>query len=140
MHPVVDEFVQFYESLGAQSTVDLTPVYADNVEFIDPVHRMQGLPALDHYFNELMTNVASLEFRITEKDVSEEQAFLQWIMSYQHPKLAGGQAIDVAGISHIRFDEKIFYHRDYYDLGEMLYEHIPLYGWITRRLKARLAG
>ena len=65
---------------------------------------------------------------------------MQWIMSYQHPKLAAGRSIDVAGISHIRFEEKIFYHRDYYDLGEMLYEHIPLYGWITRRLKARLAA
>ena len=140
MHPVVEEFTRFYESLGAGTSVDLTPVYADNIEFIDPVHRMQGLPALDQYFNDLMTNVASLEFRITETDVSDGQAYLQWIMSYQHPKLAGGQTINVAGISHIRFEDKITYHRDYYDLGEMLYEHVPLYGWITRWLKARLAA
>ncbi len=140
MPSIVDEFTRFYESLGAETPVDLTPVYAENIEFIDPVHRMQGLPALDQYFNALMTNVASLEFRITETTVSDGQAFLQWIMSYQHPKLAAGRNIDVAGISHIRFEEKIFYHRDYYDLGEMLYEHIPLYGWITRRLKARLAA
>ena len=61
-------------------------------------------------------------------------------MSYSHPRLAGGGQIDVAGISHIRFDDKINYHRDYYDLGEMLYEHLPAYGWLTRKLKARLAA
>ena len=57
-----------------------------------------------------------------------------------HPQLASGAEIEVTGISHIRYDDLIFYHRDYYDLGEMLYEHIPAYGWITRKLKARLAG
>ena len=140
MGTAVAQFIKFYESLGADAPVDLHSVYANNIEFIDPVHRMQGLPALDRYFNDLMTNVLSLEFRITETHVSDGQAFLQWIMSYEHPKLAGGRRIEVAGISHIRFEDKIFYHRDYYDLGQMVYEHVPLYGWITRWLKARLAG
>ena len=52
----------------------------------------------------------------------------------------GARSLNNRRISHIRFEERINYHRDYYDLGEMLYEHIPLYGWFTRQLKTRLAG
>ena len=36
-------------------------------------------------------------------------------------------------------DEKIIYHKDYYDLGEMVYEHIPLLGSIIKMIKRRLA-
>ena len=140
MDTAVSQFIKFYESLGAEAPVDLNTVYAEHVEFIDPVHRMEGLPALDQYFKDLMQNVQSLHFKITETSAMDGEAYLQWVMSYSHPRLASGATIDVSGISHIRFDHLTFYHRDYYDLGEMLYEHIPAYGWITRQLKARLAG
>jgi hypothetical protein len=33
---------------------------------------------------------------------------------------------------------KIYYHRDYFDMGAMLYEHLPLLGRIIQRLKHRL--
>ena len=140
MGTAVTNFTKFYESLGAKTPVELDKVYSPDIEFIDPVHRMLGIDALDQYFNALMVNVDTLSFRITETSELENQAFLQWIMSYQHPRLANGQTIDVAGISHIRFDTLITYHRDYYDLGEMIYEHVPVYGWLTRKLKARLAA
>lgn len=34
--------------------------------------------------------------------------------------------------------EKIFRQRDYYDAGEMLYEHLPLLGWAVRGVKRRV--
>ena len=43
------------------------------------------------------------------------------------------------GASHLRLaDNRIAYQRDYYDLGAMLYEHIPLLGGAVRAVKARL--
>ncbi len=140
MEQAVAKFIEFYEALGAQPSVDLEPVYDEQIEFIDPVHRMQGLPALNAYFDGLLQNVGALTFRITETSTTGNQAFLQWVMSYSHPRLAAGKTINVHGISHIRFDDKVTYHRDYYDLGEMLYEHLPVYGWVTRKLRARLAA
>lgn len=140
METAVGNFIEFYESLGAKTPVALDRVYSADIEFVDPVHRMQGIEALDDYFTALMQNVESLSFRITETNTTNGTAFLQWIMSYQHPRLAAGRQIDVSGISYIRYDTKVTYHRDYYDLGEMLYEHLPLVGWLTRKLKARLAA
>jgi hypothetical protein len=43
------------------------------------------------------------------------------------------------GISHLRFGEKIDYHRDYFDLGQMVYEQIPLVGRIIKTIKKRLS-
>jgi len=36
-------------------------------------------------------------------------------------------------------DDIIVYHKDYYDLGEMVYEHIPLLGFFVKKIKKRLA-
>ncbi len=30
-------------------------------------------------------------------------------------------------------------HKDYYDLGEMVYEHVPILGFIIRKIKGKLA-
>jgi hypothetical protein len=36
-------------------------------------------------------------------------------------------------------DDIIVYHKDYYDLGEMVYEHVPLLGFVIKKIKGRLA-
>ena len=61
-------------------------------------------------------------------------------MSFTHPKLAGGKAIIVDGATDLRFDEKITYHRDYIDMGQMLYEHIPVLGSAIRYIKKQAAS
>jgi hypothetical protein len=33
----------------------------------------------------------------------------------------------------------IIYHKDYYDLGEMVYEHVPILGFIIKKIKGKLA-
>jgi hypothetical protein len=30
------------------------------------------------------------------------------------------------GVSHLKFDDLVYFRRDYYDVGSMLYEHIPV--------------
>ena len=59
-------------------------------------------------------------------------------MVFAHPKL-GSKPVFVRGISHIEFSDRIDFHEDSYDLGEMLYDHVPVLGSGTRWLKRRLA-
>ncbi|HGP4674712.1 TPA: nuclear transport factor 2 family protein, partial [Vibrio cholerae O1] len=33
---------------------------------------------------------------------------------------------------------KVTYHRDYFDMGEMLYEQLPVLGQVIRAIKRRL--
>ncbi|HDY7901818.1 TPA: nuclear transport factor 2 family protein, partial [Vibrio vulnificus] len=50
-----------------------------------------------------------------------------------------GACVEVKGVSHLKFEAgKVIYHRDYFDLGEMLYENLPLLGGIIRAIKQRL--
>ena len=58
-------------------------------------------------------------------------------MNYAHPKLAGGKDIVVDGATDLMFEEKIIYHRDYIDMGQMLYEQIPVLGSIIRYIKKK---
>ena len=62
-------------------------------------------------------------------------------MYYEHPKIKHGQLQQVEGASYLRLgdDQKIQYHRDYYDLGSMIYDHIPLLGRILRWIKNKLS-
>ena len=35
-------------------------------------------------------------------------------------------------------DDQIIRQRDYYDAGEMIYEHLPVLGWAVRGVKRRV--
>jgi limonene-1,2-epoxide hydrolase len=87
----------------------------------------------------LYTNVIKCDFDIRHHQQVEDSGFLTWTMQLQHPKLNGGEAVNVNGVSHIRFSgDRVIYHRDYFDLGEMLYENIPLLGFVIKNIKQRL--
>ena len=60
-------------------------------------------------------------------------------MHFRHPRLRGGAPISVDGCSHLLWRDKVYQHRDYFDAGAMLYEHLPLMGGVIAWLKRRLA-
>jgi hypothetical protein len=61
-------------------------------------------------------------------------------MVMRHPRLRKGSPVTVEGLSRLEFDaeEKVKLHRDYFDLGEMLYENLPLIGMVVTSIKKRL--
>ncbi len=129
----------FYSELNKDNLSRLEEIYAQNVVFEDAAHRIEGYNALLTYFENLYKNVNHCQFDIAEKHQSEDAGFITWTMHLQHPNLAGGNQVSVKGISHLRFeDDKVIYHRDYFDLGEMLYENLPLLGSVIRKIKQRL--
>lgn len=136
----VEAFCQFYQRLDHASVAHLANIYANNVVFVDPVTKHEGIEALTGYFENLLANTASCSFEIKKVSQAQDTSFVQWIMHFQHPKLAANSLISVHGLTELRVEQnKVVYHRDYYDMGEMIYEHIPLLGRIIRWLKQRLA-
>jgi hypothetical protein len=63
-----------------------------------------------------------------------------WQMTFSHPRLRRGKALKVRGMTLIRFTDRIYYHEDFYDLGAMLYQHIPLLGTAVRHINRRLSS
>ncbi len=134
-------FIEMYQVLDNSNLALLEQVYHRQVVFEDPMHKVTGLSALESYFANLYQNLSYCHFTIEKVIASEQQAALYWLMSFAHPKLNGGQKIEVKGNSLLQCQEdKVVYHRDYFDAGTMLYEQIPLLGRVIRYVKSRLAA
>ncbi|WP_421271089.1 nuclear transport factor 2 family protein [Aeromonas taiwanensis] len=135
-------FVALYQQLDRDELHRLPEIYASEVLFTDPAHRIEGLAALTDYFAALYQRLAYCRFVITSQLQQGRQAWLGWTMTFSHPRLRGGAPVTVEGATRLEFDEagKVCLHRDYFDLGAMLYEQLPLLGPVVRTLKGRLGA
>lgn len=134
---LVERFKVFYRDIKKIPLSEIDEVYADNVLFKDPVQEVRGIEQLHACMMALCADVHSGRFEYLDQMVSENCAYIKWNMHFKHPKL-GGKTLTVRGMSQIQFNERIYYHEDVYDLGQMLYEHVPLVGSLIRGLKKRL--
>ena len=136
---LVDQLKSYYKDLHAADLSKLHSIYADNVTFKDPVHKIQGLVDLEDYFQALCSDLSDCRFEFLDELVSEGSAYIKWVMHFRHPKL-GNRLISVRGVSHLNFSDRIDFQEDFYDMGAMLYEQLPLLGNVTRWLRHRLAN
>jgi hypothetical protein len=134
----IERLIDFYKHLDAAKLDSLGDIYSHDVQFQDPAQHIDGLPALKAYFSGLMQDVEDCRFIIRRTEVSSTVAVIEWQMRFSHPRLNSGKVIAVDGVSLLSGDDKISHHRDYFDLGALLYEHIPLLGGAVRQFKHRL--
>ena len=139
---IVKKFTSMYETLHKDNLHLLGPVYSDDIVFIDALHEVKGLGALESYFAGMYGNLISSSINITDVQCSQSEdgegvAYMTWSMTYVHPQLANKKPISLDGVTKIKFTDKVTYHRDYADMGQMLYEHIPVLGSAIRYIKRR---
>ncbi|MGI1678490.1 MAG: nuclear transport factor 2 family protein [Cellvibrionaceae bacterium] len=140
---VVERFKLFYSTLvdttrDAHEWAELDSIYTEDIYFCDPVHSVESRQSLHHYMSDMCDNLSECRFVYLDEVILNGTAYIKWDMYFRHPKL-GNKSIQVRGVSQIEFNEKgIFYHEDFYDMGAMLYENIPLLGGGVRWLKRRL--
>jgi hypothetical protein len=135
--PVITLFKSVFARLTPDSDMPLADLYSADVVFEDPLHRIEGLDALAAYFARLNAKVESAEFVFGAQVVGEAEAAVTWVMTIRTRRPR--QTIVVPGVSVLRFGDRITSQRDYFDVGAMLYERLPLFGWVLRRIK-RLVG
>ncbi|ATJ84384.1 nuclear transport factor 2 family protein [Halomonas beimenensis] len=137
----LEAFCAFYNKLDKSCTKNLYKIYTQDVAFEDPLHRIEGLDALEDYFSSLYENVTRCRFRFHQRQRLGEQAFVTWTMHVAHPRLARGREIAVEGCSRLAFagdgSGRVHEHRDYFDAGALLYEQLPLIGPTIRLIKRR---
>lgn len=135
----LDLLKQCYKEFKTLNLETLRAVYDDNIVFIDPIKKVEGIGAMISYFESSRSNVEYCNFHFNEHFEDGDNIFLAWDMHFAHQSLNNGAKMSVSGASHLRLkDNKVIYHRDYYDLGEMLYEHIAVVGAVVRWIKGRL--
>lgn len=112
-------------------------LYSSDVIFRDPVHQIQGIAPLHDYMDDMYRKLTECRFEYLDQLVCEHSAYIKWNMHFRHESL-GNKLITVRGVSQIQYDEKVIFHEDVYDMGELIYEHVPVIGGVTRWLKRRL--
>ncbi len=141
-HVVIGKCKALYTAFNAQAIGRLADIYHTDVVFADPIHKVKGLGALTQYFKHVCEGSDS-QFEFTATIVQGDQAFLRWVMHYSHPKLASGKALSLSGGSFLTLDSTsglIIAQEDYYDMGQMIYRHIPVVGWAIQKINQNLAG
>ena len=128
-----------FEEFSVDSLSDLDAIYTQDIEFLDPVHKVEGILSLKHYLKKMAENLTHYKISYIDQLVGDNTAYLTWEMEYANSKLGGGEILTIRGITHLKFTKRIYYHEDCYDLGALVYEHVPVLGGITRSLKSRLA-
>lgn len=136
---IIDRFCELYQNLSENNINELANIYSENITFIDAVHQVEGINELQIYFRKLYKNISYCHFHIEQVIVQQGEASIIWTMNFSHANLKSGEIIVVNGCSHLKFAEKIYYHRDYLDMGQMIYEHLPLFGRVVKYIKQRVS-
>lgn len=138
MEPIcIQKFKEYFEKIGQLEIDFLDDVYSENVEFQDPLHRFNGLAEVKGYFTKLNSNLGMGQFHFMEVDVLDGKAYLRWVMDVRLKKPKS--RIRLEGMSVLYFEERITQQKDFFDLGAMIYENIPLLGRFIRAIKKKIA-
>jgi limonene-1,2-epoxide hydrolase len=137
-HPSISAF---FNGFNKDTLHLLDEFYAPDVEFHDPVSEIRGIAGIRAYYSKMYENLISIRFDFDKEVEQGDEVFAPWVMHMRHKSIAGGKEIAVPGVSHFRFKGgKAVYHRDYFDMGAFLYEHVPVIGAGVRYVKKKVAG
>lgn len=138
----MEALVEFFESVSPETISRIGDLYAADARFKDPFNAVQGVPAIEHIFRHMFTQVESPRFVVTERIAQNNSAMLAWRFEFgvRVGKTVRPQVVN--GVTHFKFDVngKVSLHRDYWDTGEELYMKLPVLGWLLRALRRRLSA
>lgn len=131
---------KFFNDLNKDTMHLVDDFYDKNIEFTDPLVKVKGRAQMRSYYKELYDNVTSIEFKFSDEIVDGDTHVVAWKMILTS-KLNKGKPTELDALSHIKFggpENKAIYHRDYYDMGQFVYEDLPILGSVIRYVKRRL--
>lgn len=135
-------YVQDVYNRFNKDTLDiLDGFYTTDLQFEDPVGKINGLANIKAYYANMYKNVTSIKFEFTEGVCDGNNCVFPWKMTFSSSSLKDGEPLVSFGNSHIKFNDAglAYYHRDYFDMGEFIYEHIPVVGFLVRKVKKSLS-
>ena len=130
----LDALIQFYNDFSPTSVARFPEFYSADAWFKDPFNEVRGISAIQHIFTHMFGQVAEPRFVITEQVIDANGAMLVWEFFFRMKLWREGKIQVIRGVSHLKLNAegKVFYHRDYWDAAEELYEKLPLIGSVFR--------
>lgn len=129
----------FFKKLNKETLHLVDEFYHDQCQFQDPVATLNGLSQIKEYYTKLYHQVQCITFEFKQEVHESNRYSGTWLMTLQANGFNGGKPVSVQGISYIEFDlknGKAIYHRDYFDMGEFVYEWAPIIGPQVRFVKS----
>ena len=118
------EFKEWFINLNEATLDEIVYYYDENVFFKDPFNEFNGRDKLKKLFIHMLITLKNPHFVFIDNIENNKEIFLTWdfIFSYKE------KLFKIHGSSHLKLndEEKIVYHRDYWDVGEELLSKIPL--------------
>ncbi len=135
-----EKIISFYNKFNGKNLEILNQFYSDDVQFQDPITKTDGLDQLKKHYTKSYQNIKLIRFDFSEFIQTDNKYSCTWVMNVAVNGLNGGKEFQVSGISILYFNSEglITYHRDYFDLSEMVYEKLPLIGSVIGQIKKRL--
>lgn len=135
---IVARFEAFYRDFDTTDIRDAESVYHVKTVFRDPVKVVSGRQQLMTYLEHSRQGLTHCKFTLAEPVCVANTAFWTWDMHYSHPKLDQGNISTLRGATLIKFEDLVVAQEDFYDLGAMVYEKVPMLGMVVRRIKSGL--
>lgn len=132
----------FYDGLTAETAAaKVDGLYGPQVVYEDPFGRVEGRVQLAEHYKKLLAGVQNLAVDVKEEFVSADETVAIWTMTFSHKSLNGGEPVVVDGVTHVRIvDGKVVGQKNYFDLGEMVYEKTTIVGSIVRWVKGKIVN
>jgi limonene-1,2-epoxide hydrolase len=134
----LSQFRKLFNSLSAGNIDDIHKVYSADVRFQDPFSEIKGVEALTMYFSGAYANVLSCQFDFGDPVINGRDVCIPWVMRLRHKRIRNGHQVSVDGISQLVIHGgRVTSHRDYFDVGQLLYENLPVLGKAIRWIRSQ---
>ncbi len=136
----LDNLAYYFESITEATLPQLRDFYATDAYFKDPFNEVRSVADIERIFAHMFVSLHEPRFVVHSKIAQGDEAFLTWDFHFRIKKCKPEFTQTIRGSSHLKFDgqNRVCYHRDYWDAAEELYEKLPLIGGFMRFLKRRI--
>lgn len=138
-HQTINKLQQCYLQLNKNNIDTIREVYSENIFFEDPFKKINGIDSLQEYMQSMYDNLIQCEFDYGKILSDDHDATILWVMKMRHKSFNGSKEISLNGCTHlVVHNEKVIYHKDYFDSNALIFEHIPVLSWIIKTIKKQL--
>ena len=130
---MTEKFIHFLENFSSETLVELESIYHEDISYIDPINKGQGIEHLRLIMQDLLKVFRNVKFKLLETSGDKQLAFVCWEMTYRFR----GKNYLINGVSKLDFDAsgKVIKHEDYWDASFPLYGTFPLLGLLMKAIK-----
>ena len=130
---VINKLANFLESLSEETLNEIDILYAEQLEFQDPINKASNREHLKNIERDLFKQLNDVSFKVSSTQSGDQEGFVVWVMHYKFRIWRRS----ITGVSHIKWnsEQKIIFQHDYWDASFGVYGEFPPLGWIMKLIK-----